>query len=90
MIDEFTYPERVQAALDFVENETKADRRRQADEQRWQREDAQYEREVRSRQAQADREAASDEKFRAFRHKQKAAQQAKRRFQPAQPEGWTR
>lgn len=90
MIDEFTYPDRVQQALDFVERETRADRRRRSDErlERWQ--DAEYEREDRARQAEADREAASDAKFWDTRRRQRAAQQAKRRFQPAQPEGWTR
>jgi len=83
-VDEFTYPERVQAALAFIETETEADRRRQAQEQRWEREDAEYAREVRTRLAEADREAASDAKFWEFRRRQRAAQQAKRPFQAVQ------
>lgn len=90
MIDEFSYPEHVQQALDFIEAETRADRRRQADERHERREAARYEREYRAERAQAQRETAADEKFWKTRRAQQAAQQAKRRFQPAEPEGWTR
>jgi hypothetical protein len=88
--DEFSYPQHVQDALDFVERETQADRRRTAAarSRHW---DKQVRREERKmRKAEQQREADSDAKFWETRRAQQAAQQAKGRFRPAQPDGWVK
>jgi hypothetical protein len=86
--DEFSYPQRVQDALDFVEQATAEERRKERDRyrrgQNWRR-GAQDE-----QQQQQQREADSDAKFWETRRAQQAAQQAKKRFRPAQPDGWVK
>lgn len=93
-MSEFDYPPHVQDALDFIERESAAygqRKQREADNQRkteeyraWGRSEAQ------SRSLERARIAESDAKFWETRRRQQAAQHAKRRFQPAQPDGWVR
>lgn len=88
--DEFSYPQYVQDALDFVEQGTREAHRREADERRYRREVKQSRRERTERRATQQREADSDAKFWETRRAQQAAQQAKKRFRPAQPDGWVK
>jgi hypothetical protein len=93
MEDEFSYPQHVQDAIDFVERETKAARRQEIDAEisrRRSRGSRRTRDERTARKAERQREADSDAKFWEARRQQQAAQQAKKRFQPAQPEGWVR
>jgi chlorite dismutase len=88
--DEFSYPQDVQDALNLVERETQAQRRREATvmSQRWEKRQRREDREA--RRAEQQREADSDAKFWETRRAQQAAQQAKKRFRPAQPDGWVK
>jgi chlorite dismutase len=88
--DEFSYPQYVQDAIEFIECETQAQRQREAtaQAQRW---NERMRRENRkARRAEQQREADSDAKFWETRRAQQAAQQAKRRFRPAVPDGWVK
>jgi hypothetical protein len=82
--DEFSYPQHVQDALDFVEQATAEERRKERDRYRRSRN---WRRSAQDEQQQQ-READSDAKFWETRRAQQAAQQAKKRFRPAQPDGW--
>lgn len=88
--DEFSYPQHVQDALDFVERETRAERSRayEAQSRKWKGRIARSER--KAREAEQQRETDSDAKFWETRRAQQAAQQAKKRFRPAQPDGWVK
>jgi hypothetical protein len=88
--DEFSYPQHVQDALDFVEQGTREARRREADERRYRREVGRARHERTERRAEQQREADSHAKFWETRRAQQAAQQAKKRFRPAQPDGWVK
>lgn len=88
--DEFSYPQHVQDALDFVEQGTREVLQREADERRYRREAGYARRERADRRAEQQREADSDAKFWETRRAQQAAQQAKKRFRPAQPDGWVK
>jgi hypothetical protein len=89
-----SYPPHVQEALDFIERETAAYERRDqqlmADQRQTDQRRAVWRVEARARRLDRTRVADADAKFWEVRRKQRAAQEAKRRFQPAQPEGWVK
>ena len=81
MIDEFTYSPRVQEALDFVDNATMEEFRRDHARQRYRNADWRADNVLTERQRKAVIEAKDTER----RRRQIEAQHAKKRFEPQRP-----